>query len=61
MESSQPDITITSPACGVALSIDQPKWMQDEDIALGFECANPALQIERWGLEQAHYQVAGAY
>lgn len=20
----------------------------DDDIALGFECANPALQIERW-------------
>lgn len=23
----------------------------DEDIPLGWECANPALQIERWGLE----------
>jgi hypothetical protein len=21
----------------------------DDDLALGFECANPALQIERWG------------
>jgi len=23
----------------------------DEDVALGFECADPALQIERWGQE----------
>ncbi len=23
----------------------------DDDIALGCECANPALQIERWGQE----------
>lgn len=23
----------------------------DEDIALGCECADPALQIERWGQE----------
>ena len=21
----------------------------DDDLALGFECADPALQIERWG------------
>ncbi len=24
----------------------------DEEIPLGWECANPALQIERWGLEE---------
>jgi hypothetical protein len=24
------------------------QWMEDDDIALGCECANPALQIERW-------------
>ena len=23
----------------------------DEDVALGFECADPSLQIERWGQE----------
>lgn len=25
------------------------RWQLDEDIAFGCECANPALQIERWG------------
>ena len=25
----------------------------DDDIALGCECANPALQIERWGQEDS--------
>lgn len=24
-------------------------FRQDEDVALGFECAHPALQFERWG------------
>jgi hypothetical protein len=27
----------------------------DEDIALGFECADPALQIERWGQEALQF------
>jgi hypothetical protein len=26
-------------------------WPFDDDIAIGCECANPALQIERWGQE----------
>ncbi len=25
----------------------------DDDYALGWECANPALQIERWGQDDA--------
>jgi hypothetical protein len=28
------------------------RWLsEDEDLALGCECADPALQIERWGQE----------
>lgn len=27
------------------------RWAEDDDYALGCECANPALQIERWGLD----------
>ena len=28
------------------------RWLSDlEDVALGFECAYPELQIERWGHE----------
>ena len=30
------------------------RWLGiDEDVALGCECADPALQIERWGQEVA--------
>lgn len=25
---------------------------EDDDFELGFECANPALQIERWGQDE---------
>jgi hypothetical protein len=25
--------------------------LTEEEVPLGWECANPALQIERWGLE----------
>lgn len=32
------------------------QWMDDDDIALGCECANPALQIERW-----HHEVPPAH
>lgn len=33
------------------------RWVDDdEDLMLGFECANPALQIERWGQEDAGLQ-----
>lgn len=32
----------------------QARWLSPEnDLALGCECANPALQIERWGQESA--------
>jgi hypothetical protein len=26
-------------------------WSVEDDLALGCECADPALQIERWGQE----------
>lgn len=29
------------------------QWHMDDDVALGCECADPALQIERWGQEAA--------
>lgn len=32
----------------------QPSFLgEDDDYALGCECANPALQIERWGQDDA--------
>jgi hypothetical protein len=27
------------------------RWAEEHDVALGCECANPLLQIERWGQE----------
>jgi hypothetical protein len=30
----------------------ESRWA-DDDIPLGCECANPALQIERWGQDEA--------
>lgn len=33
------------------------RWVQDDDdVVLGCECANPALQIERWGQDDAGTQ-----
>lgn len=36
-----------------AQPVTLPAWTdsEDHDLALGCECANPALQIERWGEE----------
>jgi hypothetical protein len=32
----------------------ESRWLSpDSDYALGCECANPVLQIERWGQESA--------
>ena len=32
----------------VALADAAARWDQDPDVALGCECADPALQIEQW-------------
>lgn len=32
---------------------------EDDDIPLGWECANPALQIEAWGTDEAGAAAAG--
>ncbi len=37
------------------------RWLGiDEDLALGCECADPALQIERWDQEVAHFSAGAA-
>ena len=33
---------------------------EDEEIPLGWECANPALQIEAWGTDEAAPACAAA-
>jgi hypothetical protein len=52
MNSSQQSVNSTnSGACEPGN--EAVKWPIDDEseIPLGCECANPALQIERWGLE----------
>ena len=44
----------TAPA-GLAMAA---QWLKvDDDVALGCECADPALQIERWGQEMQPFPV----
>lgn len=49
-----PQQSPNSPAAGNDGSqVPTLHWAADDDVALGFESANPALQIERWGQEGA--------
>jgi hypothetical protein len=47
MTEMQPTTQSTSMPWGM----DTAPAFEDFDFALGCECANPALQIERWSLE----------
>ncbi len=51
MNSSQHPLTLTTPFGAESGDETLNRWAIDEDVALGCECANPALQIERWGQE----------
>jgi hypothetical protein len=49
---SQQPLDSTSPHPAAALVDTTARWLGiEEDIALGCECADPTLQIERWGQE----------
>jgi hypothetical protein len=49
----------TRPAA--ALADTTARWLsQQEDVALGCECADPALQIERWGQEVLPFPQRGS-
>jgi hypothetical protein len=41
-----------TPSASAALShgVD-PRATDEDEVPLGWECANPALQIERWGVD----------
>ena len=43
----------STPARGTPVNVHAPLTADEEDLALGWECANPALQIESWGAEAA--------
>ena len=34
-------------------AVERAPMSDEDDVALGWECANPALQIERWGQDVA--------
>ena len=40
-------------ACGTAAVATLPLVQDEEDLALGCECANPSLQIEAWDADTA--------
>lgn len=47
-----PELHHTAAAVSPATLEAASRWAADDyDFALGCECADPALQIERWGLE----------
>lgn len=48
-----PEIQPSAPAQVAAAlpAADAAGWLDDADFALGCECADPALQIERWRQE----------
>lgn len=46
-----PDMQPSMPAAAMPVVIDAAPALDDADYALGCECADPSLQIERWGQE----------
>lgn len=48
MPEMQPSVPTPS---AIPAAIAVPASFEDYDIALGCECADPALQIERWSVE----------
>jgi hypothetical protein len=49
--STTPPTAAHPAATAAAAEYTSSRW-SDDDIALGCECANPALQIDRWGQEE---------
>ncbi|MDB5874393.1 MAG: hypothetical protein JWQ07_3835 [Ramlibacter sp.] len=51
-ESPQPPLSFNGARPVAALVDTTARWFsEDDDLALGCECADPSLQIERWGQE----------
>ena len=55
-----PDMQPSIPnAAAMPLVLEVPSAFEDCDFALGCECADPALQIERWNQEARGIAEAG--
>lgn len=48
-----PDMQPSMPNAAMPAGFESAPAFEDCDYALGCECADPALQIERWGQESA--------
>ena len=46
-----PEMQPTPTGAAMPQTIETPAMFDDPDVALGCECADPALQIERWAQE----------
>lgn len=46
-----PQMQPTTPATAMPAGFEATPAFEDFDYALGCECADPSLQIERWGQE----------
>lgn len=51
--------TVPAPIPSAAAATVLVRCVDDEEIPLGWECANPALQIEFWGTDEAGAAAAG--
>lgn len=49
--SQQPSMKVDTRPTAAMLDAISRRPHADDDLALGFECADPWLQIERWGQE----------
>jgi hypothetical protein len=48
---NSPQQSLASFSTGSSQGLEHLRSSLDEDVALGCECADPALQIDRWGAE----------
>jgi hypothetical protein len=46
-----PEMQPSTPSAAMPVPLDTAAALEDIDFALGCECADPALQIERWSQE----------
>ena len=46
-----PELQPSNPNAAMPAGFEPAPAFEDHDIALGCECADPSLQIERWGQE----------
>jgi len=51
MSRPNPDAQSSTSAIAQHSGATLPTSFDEEDLALGWECANPALQIESWGAD----------